>query len=450
MKNIYFFTAAFLLSISSFAATFSVNSQASFDQALVSANTGDIIEWAPGTYSNIFMDITKSNITVQAAAIGQVIFDGASRVEIDGSNVIFNGFQYKSGDIGTNQVARIYGSNNLFTNVNISGYTSYKYLIIEKSSKNSVVSYCNFENRINTPDQNILSILVDTTPGYHTIQYCSFKNFVGDPGVSIGDAGVEPIRIGISTTATLESKSIVEYCYFTECNGDGEIISHKASQCVYRYNTFENNPNSELVLRHGDAGIVYGNFFTDSMGGVRVQEGSDHIIYNNYFSGLTNRSLNLNASSADKLDNILVAFNTFIESEFIDSESHSTDEATNVTFANNIFANPSSTNDLFEDVTGTETWSGNIAFGNLGAATASDFTIIDPMLTENSEGFYQLSASSPAIDNAVDNTAVFPLPLITDLDYDNEILLDLISETRPANITSKDVGCQEYNATAEY
>jgi len=35
-----------------------------------------------------------------------------------------------------------------------------------------------------------------------------------------------------------------------------------------------------------------------------------------------------------------------------------------------------------------------------------------------------------------------------DLDYDNEILLDVLGTERPATVTMKDVGCQEYAASA--
>jgi len=152
--------------------------------------------------------------------------------------------------IGTLDVVRIYGSDVLITQINIQNYTSYKYLRVYEESRRTTISYCNFENRLNLDDQNILSILVDDEPGYHKIQYCSFKNFDG-----LGaDQGIEPIRIGVSSQGDLDSRTLVEYCYFTRCNGDGEIISHKSRQNVYRYNTFENNPYSELVLRHGDEG----------------------------------------------------------------------------------------------------------------------------------------------------------------------------------------------------
>jgi hypothetical protein len=438
------FSLVLLFSISTgFAATFTVNSQSTFNTAHTNAASGDIIEWTSGTYSNIFMNITKSNITIQAQTAGDVIFNGSSRVELRGSNLNFIGFQYSGGDIGTSNVMRIYGSNITVSDINISGYTCYKYLIVEQNTQYVTVQYCNFENRINTPDQNILSILVGSTPGYHLVRYCSFKNFVGSN--TLGDAGVEPIRIGVSTTASNQSRSIVEYCYFTGCDGDGEIISHKATQCVYRYNTLENNQYGELVLRHGDQGIVYGNFFINNKGGVRVREGSGHVIYNNYFSDLKDRSIYFVGNGTNTVSDVLVAYNTIVKSANVILSDNNSTPPTNITFANNIFSE-STDSSLFLNPTGTETWIGNIANGSLGFTTPAGITQANPSLSLNSEGYYSLAASSIAINAATSGYAT--LPIITNLTYDNDILLDVASSSRPSSIALKDVGCQEYSTSA--
>ncbi|WPR70909.1 chondroitinase-B domain-containing protein [Flavobacterium sp. NG2] len=440
------FTALVLFSVSiGFSATITVNSQASFDSAHNSAASGDIIKWSSGTFSNIYMNITKSNITVTAVTLGEVIFNGNSRVTMSGNSINFSGFQYKNGNIGTNNVISISGSNTIVSDINISGYTSYKYLIIQNACQYVTVKYCNFENRINTPDQNILSILVGTNPCYHKIQYCSFKNFVGSNYG--GDAGVEPIRIGVSTTAANQSRSIVEYCYFTKCDGDGEIISHKATQCIYRYNTFMDNPYGELVLRHGDQAIVYGNFFIKNKGGVRVQEGKNHILYNNYFNELADRSIFIPADDTDRVENVLVAFNTIVKSAYVILGSNNpTYDPINITLANNIFFE-STKGSLFINATGTETWIGNIANGTLGITPpSSGITAINPNLSLNPEGYYSLAAASPAINAA--QSMSLPLSTIPNLTYDHEIKLDIIGTTRPSLITSKDVGCEEYDASA--
>ena len=421
------------------AAVIYVNSQQEFDNAHDSAAMNDSIIWRSGTYSDIYMNIENNNLLITAETLGSTIFTGASRVDITGDNITFQGFQFLDGNIGTKDVINIRGSYNIITQINIRAYTSYKYLRVREESQYVEITYCNFENRLNLDDQNILSILVDeTNPGYHKIQYCSFKNFDGTGN----DLGIEPIRIGLSTQADRISRTLVEYCYFTQCNGDGELISSKASQNVYRYNTFENNPKAELVLRHGSEAIVYGNFFLNGKGGVRVREGQNHYIYNNYFYNLDDRAIYLQNESSDPLDNINIAFNTIVDCSEVILGSDGSNKPTNVTIANNIFSDPDQ--DIFEEATGTETWISNIAFGNLGIAMpASGMTIIDPLLEENSEGFFGLMQGSPAINQA--QSGFMTLPQFDGIDgIDAEVMFDLMGQSRQPLVEEKDLGCNEY------
>jgi hypothetical protein len=421
------------------ATIFRVNSQQTFNQAQSSAMANDSIIWESGSFSSIYMDISKDRLFIAAEVLGGTIFTGASRVRIQADYITLQGFQFVGGDIGTNDVINTYGSYNHFNEINIRAYTSYKYLRIREESQYVSVTYCNFENRLNLDDQNILSILVaEDQPGYHKIQHCSFKNFNGTGN----DLGIEPIRIGLSTQAKRNSRSLVEYCYFTQCNGDGEIISSKASQNVYRFNTFENNPKAELVLRHGSEAIVYGNFFLNGKGGVRVREGQNHYLYNNYFSGLDDRTIYLQNESSDPLDNINIAFNTIIDCSEVILGGDGSFKPTNVTFANNIFADPD--DDLFEESTGTETWLGNLTQGSLGISLpANGLIAANLQLAENSAGFFGLSETSPAIDAALPGYA--DLPLFEGIDgIDDKVLFDLMGQARPQIVTEKDLGSNEY------
>ncbi|MFK8009582.1 MAG: chondroitinase-B domain-containing protein [Saprospiraceae bacterium] len=438
-KIIHLFTTLFILlnSFSLMAEKFIVNSQTTFNNAHSNAVAGDSIVWESGLFQNIEMDIEKSNLVIMAEELGETRFAGASKVDISGSYITFQGFQFIDGNIGNGHVINTSGSYNHFTQLNIKDYTSYKYFIIREECQYNRVTYCNFEHRVNYADQNILSILVDdNTPGYHKIQYCSFKNFDGTGN----DEGVEPIRIGLSTQGEFASRSIVEFCYFTQCNGDGEIISNKARQNVFRYNTFEDNPFAELVLRHGNEGVVYGNFFLNGMGGVRVREGQHHVIFNNYFNGLTKRSIYLQNDDSDPLDDINIAFNTFINSEEIRLGGIGSDKPTNVVFSNNIFTNP--IDDLFSNPTDTESWFGNISTGSLGMSAQSGISTINPELEINSDGFYELSETSPAIDAA--QSGYPSLPNYPEMNIDYPLIYDLGRQLRPLDANLKDVGCSEY------
>jgi len=420
---------------------YDVSSGAEFSSAHNQATAGDTIAWLPGAYSNTRMDIDKDGLIVTAKPYGTVLFTGVSRAVINADEVTFSGFQYVGGLIGNLDVIRIFGSDVLITHVNIQNYTSHKYLVVDEESRRTIISYCNFENRLNSDDKNILSILVDNEPGYHKIQHCSFKNFDG-----IGkDQGIEPIRIGVSTQSHLDSRTLVEYCYFTECSGDGEIISHKARQNVYRYNTFENNPVGELVLRHGDQGIIYGNFFINNKGGIRIREGSGHFIYNNYFDGINDRAIWLMNDPADPVSDVHIYHNTIINSENLRLGGDGRNPPSNVTIANNVFANP--IDQLFNQETGNEIWINNIAFGNLGIdSSPTGLLDTDPMLYENAAGFFQPESDSPVITSAMDGYPA--VPLFEGMEYDNEISLDLMKESRPVSITDRAIGASEFLSTS--
>lgn len=421
---------------------YEVSSGAEFFAAQEQASPGDTIVWKSGVYSDIHINIKQDGLIVTAEPYGTVLFKGASRATINADSIAFSGFQYVGGNIKNLDVISVYGSDVLITHVNIQNYTSFKYLRVYEESRRTTISYCNFENRLNLDDQNILSILVGAEPGYHKIQYCSFKNFEG-----IGlDEGMEPIRIGVSTQGELDSRTLVEYCYFTRCNGDGEIISHKSRQNVYRYNTFENNPVAQLVLRHGDEGIVYGNFFLNNMGGVRIREGSDHFIYNNYFEGIDKNAIWLMNDPVDPLNDVHIYHNTFVNSEEVRLGGIGDSPPTNVIIANNVFTKPIQR--LFQDATGNETWIGNISFGTLGIDLPSaGLSQADPVLIENVKGFFQPGSSSPVFAAA---RADYPaVPLYPGMDYDNGIILDVMKASRPVSITDRAIGASEFSSTID-
>ncbi|MEM7373396.1 MAG: chondroitinase-B domain-containing protein [Bacteroidota bacterium] len=442
MKFPLLFSFLFLTVLVGAQSRYEVSSGGEFHTAQEQASAGDTIVWQSGVYADTRMDINKDGIIVTAEPYGTVLFKGASRVIIHGDDVTFSGIQYVGGVIGNLDVIRVYGSDVLITHVNIQNYTSFKYLRVYEESRRTSIRHCNFENRLNLDDQNILSILVDEEPGYHKIQYCSFKNFEG-----IGlDEGIEPIRIGVSSQGHLDSRTLVEYCYFTRCNGDGEIISHKSRQNVYRYNTFENNPVSELVLRHGDEGIVYGNFFINNMGGVRIREGSHHFIYNNYFEGLDKRVIYLMNDPADPLNDIHIYHNTIIHSEEVRLGGTGNHPPSNVFIANNVFANPKQR--LFQEDTGNETWIANLSFGTLGIDTPSTgLSHTDPALYENTKGFFQPESNSPVL--AAANAGYPAVPLYPGMEYDNELFLDVMKESRPVSITERAIGASEFSSIVD-
>ena len=450
--NKYLVACVLLISfapISLKAATINVSTIAALQTACNNSNSGDIIILANGTYQNVFLDIDNNNIIVKAQTPGGVYFSGYDDININGNYITFSGFQFTSGDIGSNYLIEVYGNHNLLTQLNISGYYAKKYIEIKAGTQYNEITYCNIEKK---PADAIIGCTIQistsaTVIGYHKIKYCSFQNYYGIGG----DNGNEPVRIGLGAEYLNKSRTIVEYCYFNNTGlGDSESVSVKCQQNVIRFCTFTNQQNAMLCFRNGDNNVAYSNFFINA-GGIRVKEANNIYCYNNYFenSGV--------GSSADavtyvyvaplvppttasprtlNLSNINFIHNTFYNCGDIDLGGTG---ATSNTWANNIFQKNSGS--IYSNANSGTTWAGNIYQGNIGITIPSGMTSANPFLTLNSEGYRGLSANSP-VNNA---NASYPTILdIAVLDDDPNLLFDISGQARPATVTLKDVGCDEF------
>ena len=447
MAKITFTTYLLLLNLflvfSSYDKTIEVSNQEEFKEAQLSAVANDIISWLPGTYKDIYLNIFKDNITVQAKELGKTLFTGASKAYISGDGVTLKGFHFIDGDAGSSDVVMLAGDHIKILELNILRYAGQKYLYMKRNCQYNLVSKCNFETRTNNIDKNILAIGVsDKQAGFHKIEFCSFKNFEGTGG----DMGVEPIRIGSSSRALFDSKTIVEYCYFTKCNGDGELISTKSCKNIFRYNTFEDNPLAELVLRHGNDNVVYGNFFIKGKGGVRIREGSNHYVFNNYFTELTKRSITLNSGKQNPIKNIYIMHNTFVNTAKLHLGGNKTVLPKKVVLENNLFAYPNMSAN-FGNATGKEEWLGNLYQGDLGMPKVKGLTKIEPLIVKNEFGLFELEKSSAMVNGAVKSK--IKLPEYEGLELDSMLSLDAVKNKRPDTPTHKDVGCFELTTNSK-
>ena len=432
-------------------ATINVTTIAALQTACNNSNSGDVIILADGTYLDVTLNINKSNITVIAQTPGGVYLNGTDDININGNYVTFSGFQFTNGDIGSNYLIEVYGSHDILTQLNFSGYYAKKYIEIKAGTVYDEISFCNLEKK---PADAIAGCTIQistsaTVPGYHKIKYCSFQDYYGIGG----DNGNEPVRIGLGAEYLNKSRTIVEHCYFNNTGlGDSESVSVKCQENVIRFCTFTNQQNAMLCFRNGDNNVAYSNFFINA-GGIRVKEANNIFCYNNYFenSGV--------GSSADavtyvyiaplvppttasprtlNLSNINFIHNTFYNCGDIDLGGIG---AVSNTWANNIFQKSSGT--IYKNPNTGTTWAGNIYQGNVGITIPSGMTSTNPFLTLNSEGYRGLSASSP-VDNA---SASYPTILdLTNIDDDPNLLFDISGQARPATITLKDVGCDEYTS----
>lgn len=454
MKNIKLVTFLLLLNLiftqTLKATIINVSSVAALQNRINAASTvaGDIIVLANGIYLNNTLNIGKNNITIMAATPGGVFFNGTNDITISGNYVTFTGFQFTSGDIGSNYLLKVAGDYNKLTHLNFSNYYAKKYIEIQAGTQYNEISYCNLEKKPAAAEIGCtIQISTSSVIGYHKISYCSFQNYYGLGG----DNGNEPVRIGLGAEYLNKSRTIVEYCYFNNTGlGDSESISIKCQENVVRYCTFTNQQNAMLVFRNGDNNVAYSNFFINA-GGIRVKEANNIYCYNNYFenSGV--------GSSADavsfvyvaplvpptpasprtlNLNNINFIHNTFYDCGDIDLGGTG---ATSNTWANNIFIKSSGS--IFNNANSGTSWTGNIRQGSLGISIPTGMSNTNPNLALNSDGYYGLSSTSP-VNNA--NVSYPAILNIANIDDDPTLLFDISGQARPSTVTLKDVGCDEY------
>jgi hypothetical protein len=427
------------------ATEYTVYSIADLKTAINNSVANDIISLADGTYLNTNLTISKNKITVKALNPGGVFLNGTNDITISGDYVTFSGFQFTSGDIGSNYLLKVAGDYNKLTHLNFSNYYAKKYIEIQAGTQYNEISYCNLEKKPATAIIGCtIQISTSSVIGHHKISYCSFQNYYGLGG----DNGNEPIRIGLGAEYLNKSRTIVEHCYFNNTGlGDSESVSVKCQENVIRYCTFTNQQNAMLVFRNGDNNVAYSNFFINA-GGIRVKEANNIYCYNNYFenSGVGSSAeavtyiyvapLNPPTAASPRtlnLNNINFIHNTFYNCGNIDLGGTG---ASSNTWANNIFKK--STGDIFNNANSGTSWAGNIYQGTLGFSFPSGMSNINPNLELNSEGYYGLSLTSP-VNNA---SASYPAILnITNIDDDPNLLFDISGQTR---VGIKDVGCDEY------
>lgn len=430
------------------AATITATSIADLQTKINAAASGDVINLTNGHYSNNVINISKSNITVQAATAGSVYLDGTNAITISGNNNTFGGFQFVSGTTAGANVVTVTGNTNTITQLNFNGYSASK--MVQISGLNNTVSFCNFQNKptdvtaTKGGDGDMLQIIPNATnPGNNVVRYCSFQHMPGGGG----DWGNECIRIGDGAYSTYISRTIVEYCYFEDTGaGDSEAISVKSKENTLRFNTMNNNPDAMFCFRNGDNNVAYGNFFIKS-GGIRCKQANNIYCYNNYFEAAgTNQTPGLSGGGTAPVyleyfgtgygDNFNFFHNTFYGCTDIGIDAG----LTNCTWANNILKQTTGT--IFSGTNSGQTYAGNIYQGTPGFTIPSGMTNTDPKLTLNSDGYYGLSATSPAINGASSNyPALLYIPLIDTLS------LDIQGQYRPVTRSQKDVGCEEYGAT---
>jgi len=442
-----------------------------------------------------------SKITIAAQNPGQAIISNSEvNIVMAGEHVVLQGFVFRDGSVNFNLIKtfgnslpcnycritentivdmdnglnvtdestkwfEIYGAYTRFDHNWISGKTSRgALLIVDRHS-----------------DSWSASIEADFEVDYAQIDYNYFGDrppIEGKAYAASSDNEYEGIRLGVSTSHSGDSFSVVENNYFERIQGEAEVISNKATNNTIRNNTIRESYGS-IVTRHGNTATISNNFIMGDdhpfSGGIRLVDDS-HTVTNNYIQGARYLDTNWNGGivlttgegSGDgdngyqDVSNVLVANNTIVDS--VNSLNvYGGRESTNpdsVYFVNNIIADAIGAVIKNADEMPTNSiYAGNYVDGIVLSddddnATLSGMTMIDAMLVADSDGIHRPSANSPSLI-AESNVAIgsFTLPTI---DMDGQTRS--VSTTSGADevlttgvtlslLTSDDVGPQTYTAT---
>lgn len=416
-----------LLPIIMFATVYRVSTVTEIE-AINNLNAGDTVMIDSGYYSDVDIRFTGNgalhdSVVFMAQEPGKVIFYGNSTLSFAGNYIKISGLFFTNGYSTSGKAViefRLYtprANNSRVTNCAILNYNpvtkdiDYKWLSMY--GKNNRVDHCRFEGKKHSGTTFVIWLqTLSDRPNNHRVDH----NYFG-PRPDLGYNGGETIRIGTSDYSLTDSRTIIEYNVFEECNGEIEIISNKSCENIYRHNTFINNKGT-LTLRHGNRCLVEGNYFfgnnLSDAGGIRII-GEDHIVINNYLQdipgsgyrsgicivrGVENSPLNryFPVKRAIIANNTLVNVRYPLSINYAGSDDQTVPPDSSVIINNAV--NAGSSYDVL-DIRGIPTrfvWAGNVFYGEeLGAPDPGGITWCDPLLELSQDKMYRPAPESPLI-----------------------------------------------------
>lgn len=415
----------------SHAAEYLVHTVAQFNSALGAAQPGDTILLANQVWTNADLLFKKNGtatqpITLRAQTPGHVLLSGQSRLRIAGSWLVVDGLRFENGYytnggsavISFRESASVLATNCALIHCAILDYNppvsavDSKWVSIYGLSNR--VENCFFQGKSNLGATLVVWLPSSPTnlPNYHIIR----RNHFGFRP-PLGENGAETIRVGDSATSFNLSRTVVEENLLRACNGEIETVSNKSCENVYRYNTFERCEGT-LTLRHGNRCEVYGNWFfgrgLPQTGGVRII-GEDHLVFNNYFEGLTGTGLRsticfVNGVPDSALNEYFqvqrarVLFNTIVNCTrpmtIGQTVTGGTLPPADCAAANNLVVGSNAPLVSVLTAPTNFTWAGNIFFGAAVGVSDPGIIVTNPLLSLANDGLWRPATHSPARDAA--------------------------------------------------
>ncbi|PCJ96072.1 MAG: alginate lyase [Flavobacteriaceae bacterium] len=393
-----------------------VKNVAEFEEMLQKVQPGDSIVLANGTWmdSELLFEANgtaEKPITLTVEEKGKVIFEGASNLRIAGDHLIVKGLVFKNGYTPTNSVISfrknrdVMANNCRLTECVIDNFNNPERQVqdywVTIYGKNNRIDHNHISGKKNLGVTMIVGLdTKESRANNHIIDH----NYFG-PRPTYGNNGGETLRIGTSHHALENSNTLVASNYFDRCNGEHEIISNKACQNTFKYNTFYECTGT-LTLRHGNETLVDGNVFIGngkpSTGGVRVINETQTVI-NNYHVGLTgyrfrgafvmmNGVPHSPPNRYVPVINSKVNNNTFVNCENIQlcagSDAERSQPPANSEISENVFYNENKKDifTIYDDISGI-TFKDNILGKNSETSIKRGFVNADIQLVKNEQGF---------------------------------------------------------------
>jgi len=387
-----------------------VSSIEQLQTAIDKAAPGERIVLANGTYVTsgpirvVAVGTEEKPILIAAETIGAVTISGASgfRLEAPAAFVTIRGFKFTH---ASSQALMGAGTSHCrFTRNVFETQGSGEYLTV--AGNDEQVDHNTFQNKNSMGRFLAIRGVGNQIAQRLWIHHNYFANFLPQRG-----NGAEGLQFGLSGFSLSSSHSIVEFNLFERVDGENEMVSDKASDVTYRFNTFRDNKQGQFTLRHGNNCRVYGNYFINSFG-IRFF-GDDHQIFSNFFVG-NNPAIQIGngdgivppdkLTSHDRPDRVSVVYNTLVnnkENVILTSRRNGLG-ATDLVFANNIIQGGGTAVAIKGPLPGAK-WEGNILWSvsTPGDIPANGFRIVDPKLAEDANGEFHLRAGSPAINSGI-------------------------------------------------
>jgi poly(beta-D-mannuronate) lyase len=307
-----FFMRCFLLfcTVGARATDYPVKNTEEFSSALKLVKPGDMIIWEDGAYNDLKINFSpakngKENamIVLRARTAGKVVLSGNAQIFISGKYLQVEGFLFEGKcTLGEKESAIKLGPENnnspdavhcRVTNCAVVNYTRTEasgidnnYIALEGTFNE--IDHCYFYGKTNKGPTVVVNYPInkkenkgtDELPStYHRVHhnYFGYRTYSSNGG--------EQIRVGVSGASNTHGFNIIEYNYFEDERNEGEVISNKSCDNIYRFNTLVGNDGA-LVLRNGRDNFAYGNYINgqsgrNESGGLRVVN-FNNTVFNNY------------------------------------------------------------------------------------------------------------------------------------------------------------------------